>query len=478
MKITLDRVRGKFIITVLAATTLTGCASFDIKESVALTNEEASAFTGGSLELAISEKDRERHRKTADQLLAEPLTRDAAVQLALVNSPTVQSIIARGWATGANAAQTGRIPNPVLSLERLVSSDGDATEVEAFLAFGLLDVLLVPWKQDFAQKRAELAKTQLTANVISEITEVRNAWTKAVAAQQIEDFARQAHVTADASAELGSRLESVGNFSRLQRARQQVFYADATLALAAAEHEAIAAREQLIRALGLDDAQARELKLPQTLPDIPELPVQPDEVTEILNDRRLDVRMAKAALDAAIRSQGLGSKVTTFTDVELGYRQVEETVDGDSESASGYELEVTLPLFDWGGLKRDLMNANTLAAINEYNRVAGTVSSNTRESYSAYRTSYDIAAFYRDELVPLRSLISEENVLQYNGMLIGVFELLADSRNQIASVMGAIRAAEQFWMADAALQATMIGLPMDVSVGQVAAAGGGEEAGH
>ena len=44
--------------------------------------------------------------------------------------------------------------------------------------------------------------------------------------------------------------------------------------------------------------------------------------------------------------------------------------------------------------------------------------------------------------------------------------------------MGAIRAAEQFWMADAALQATMIGLPMDVSVGQVAAAGGGEEAGH
>ena len=51
MKITLDRVRGKFIITVLAATTLTGCASFDIKESVALTNEEASAFTGGSLSL-------------------------------------------------------------------------------------------------------------------------------------------------------------------------------------------------------------------------------------------------------------------------------------------------------------------------------------------------------------------------------------------------------------------------------------------
>jgi len=336
MKVTRRRVRTQLILMLLTATTLTGCASFDIKDSVALTNEEASVFTGGNLELAITEKDRERHRETADQLLAKPLTRDAAVQLALVNSPTVQSIIARGWATGAKAAQTGRIPNPVLSFERLVSSDGDVTDVEAFFAFGLLDVLLVPWKQDFAQRRVDLARTQLTANIISEITEVRNAWTKAVAAQQFEDFARQAHVSADASAELGSRLESVGNFSRLQRARQQVFYADATLALAAAQHEAIAAREQLIRALGLDDGQARQLKLPETLPDIPETPVQPDEVTEILNDRRLDVRMAKAALDAAIRSQGLGSKITSFTDVELGYRQVEETEDGVSESLSGY----------------------------------------------------------------------------------------------------------------------------------------------
>lgn len=477
MKRTMKRVRTPLLATLLTTTALTGCVSYDVKDSIAWTNEEASVFTGGHLELARTKRDRDNRMDTANQLLAEPLTRDAAVQLALANSPSLQSIIARSWATGANAAQTGRIPNPVFSFERMVSADGDITDVEQFLAFGLLDVLLVPWKQGAAKRRVEVAKTKLTADVVSEITEVRNAWTKAVAAQQLEDFARQVHVSADASAEMGRRLESVGNFSRLERARQQVFYADATMALATAQHDAIAAREQLIRALGLDDQQAAMLSLPEMLPEIPTMPIQPSEASDTINERRLDVRMAKASLDAAMKSQGLGS-ITSFTDIELGYRQTKETEDGSSERFSGYEVEVSLPLFDWGGMKRDAMNANTLAAANDYTATIRGVSSNMRESYSAYRTSYDIAAFYRDEVVPLRSLISEENVMQYNGMLIGVFELLADSRTQISSVMSAIKATEQFWMADAALQSTMIGKPMNASVGQVAAAGGGGEAGH
>jgi hypothetical protein len=60
--------------------------------------------------------------------------------------------------------------------------------------------------------------------------------------------------------------------------------------------------------------------------------------------------------------------------------------------------------------------------------------SEVREAYGAYRSAYDIARHHRDEIVPLRQRIAEENVLRYNGMLIGVFELLADARSQIASV--------------------------------------------
>ncbi len=477
MRFTRMRIAKPLGIAFLTTTVLSGCATFDVNESIAWTNDEAAAFTGGNLELARTGRQRIARAEVATILLAEPLTRDSAVQLALANSPSIQALIARGWETGAGAAQSGRIPNPIFSFERLISDDNATKDVERFIAFGLLDVLLLPMKQGVAKRGMEGARIQLTSDVVSEVTAVRQAWTQAVATQQLVSFAEQVRTSADASAEMGRRLESVGNFSRLERARQQVFYADATIQLATARHDAVAARETLTRALGLDDTQAAMLKLPEQLPDLPAQPILPGEATETLGDRRLDVRMAKASLDRAARAEGI-TNITSFTDVELGYRQTEASGPEGSEELSGYEITASVPLFDWGGMKRDAVSARTLAAANEYTATLRNASSNLRQSYSAYRTSYDLSSFYRDEIVPLRSLISEENVMQYNGMLIGVFELLADSRTQISSVMSAIKASEQFWMADAALQAAMMGRPMDVSVGAMAAAGGGEGAGH
>jgi hypothetical protein len=49
-------------------------------------------------------------------------------------------------------------------------------------------------------------------------------------------------------------------------------------------------------------------------------------------------------------------------------------------------------------------------------------------------------------------------------MFIGVFELLADAREQITAVMAGIDAQQQFWLAEAALQTALIGRPAATSV--------------
>ncbi|MBC7730507.1 MAG: RND transporter, partial [Bacteriovorax sp.] len=85
--------------------------------------------------------------------------------------------------------------------------------------------------------------------------------------------------------------------------------------------------------------------------------------------------------------------------------------------------------------------------------------SEVRAAYAAYRSSHDIARHYRDEIVPLKKRISDENQLRYNGMLIGVFELLADARSQIGSVNGYIEALRDFWLAQADLELALIGPP-------------------
>lgn len=456
---------------------LAGCASVNIDQAVKDTNDSTTTFTGGKLELSRTEQQQQARAKLTSELLGKPLSMDDAVQLALANSPAVQTLLAQSWAELAQANQAGRISNPVFTFERIRFAD--ELELGRLLSFGLLDLLTLPQRRIIARGQTEQAKVQLSANVVEQVTQVRQGWVRAVTAQQTLLYAEQINRTAQASAELAKRMQQVGNFTKLQRARQQAFYADATAQLASSQHAATAAREELIRQLGLTDAQVTELKLPERLPDLPKAPREAEVVNASAMQQRLDVQMARSQLDIAGKSQGL-NLLNSLVDVELGIRRdtVFDNDRGTSTPRRGFELGIRLPIFDWGSAQRGVMNAQSLAAASRYESTVRGASSQLRESYSAYRTAYDVAKHYRDEIVPLRKTMAEENILRYNGMLIGVFELLADTRDQISSVTAAINANQQFWLADAALAASMIGKPTAMGAMSMGGGAAAAEAGH
>ena len=468
----------KLTATAAAALVLAGCASVNFDQAVGNANQTTGSFTGGKLELSQTANQRDAKAKLAADLLAKPVTSDDAVQLALANSPAVQTLLAQSWADMSAANQAGRITNPLFKFERVTFKD--ELDLGRILSFGLLDLLTLPRRQAIAQSQIAQAQVQLSVNVVEQVTQVRQAWVRAVAASQTLQYAEQINTTAQASAELGKRMQQVGNFNKLQRARQQVFYADSTVQLGSAQHAALAAREDLVRQLGLTDAQAMQLKLPERLPDLPKAAREAGQVNSASTEQRLDVLLARSQLDAAGKRQGL-SLLTSLLDVELDINR-STTFDnaggvGQAFAKRGYELGIRLPIFDWGNAKRDAMNAQSMAAANRYETTIRHATSQLRESYSAYRTAYDIARHYRDEVVPLRKTMAEENVLRYNGMLIGVFELLADTRDQINSVVTAINAYKQFWLADAALNASMIGKPTNLLMAGPPVASG-EKPGH
>lgn len=76
-----------------------------------------------------------------------------AVQLALINSPALQVLLAQGWAESADAAQSGRIANPIFSFERMIA--GDSLDIGRSLALGLLDVLTIAGRQGATSRRIE-----------------------------------------------------------------------------------------------------------------------------------------------------------------------------------------------------------------------------------------------------------------------------------------------------------------------------------
>jgi len=380
-------------------------------------------------------------------LLAAPLSRDDALRIAMVQSPAMRRLWAIHESELLSAAMGGRLANPNFSYQRLRSPEG--LDIERWVSFGLLDVLTLPQRRRIAREDLEAGRVRLATDIVDRLTDVRRAWVEAVAAIEKRRYAERVFASAEASAELAARMESVGNFNVLERARQQRYEADARSRLIQARQRELATRESLVRLLGLNTDQARQLALPTRLPALPVAPESPPQVSQAMTATRLDLRLANAEWRRAAASQGL-TRVTSVTDVSLAIREQE---------TRGFEVEISLPVFDVGELPRGSAAARLRAATAQLEEAALVASSDLRVSYAAYRSAYDDALHHRDVLVPLRKSISDETLLRYNGMLIGVFELLSDAREQVDTVVDAIEAHEQFWLAEADLQASLLGRP-------------------
>jgi outer membrane protein TolC len=186
------------------------------------------------------------------------------------------------------------------------------------------------------------------------------------------------------------------------------------------------------------------LQLPERLPDLPGAVSEEADMESKALQNRFDIRAAKQ--DAASLAASLGlTKATRFINVlEVGYKTKS---DSGVPLKRGYEIALELPLFDWSGAKVAKAEFLYMQSVDRAAEAAINAESEVREAYSAYRTAFQLARQYRDEVVPLRKQISGENQLRYNGMLISVFELLADAREQVQSVNASIEALRDFWLA-------------------------------
>jgi outer membrane protein TolC len=84
--------------------------------------------------------------------------------------------------------------------------------------------------------------------------------------------------------------------------------------------------------------------------------------------------------------------------------------------------------------------------------------SEARQAILARNEAFALAKHYRDEILPLQKQISEEHLLHYNGMIIGIFELLKDAKHQVHAVEGYLTALNNYWQAQAALAPKLFAL--------------------
>jgi outer membrane protein TolC len=430
---------------------LTGCASISEDHGFAAVETYTRTHLGKEVRWTRDPAEQERVVAEIRQRLAAPLTIDDAVQIALLNNPGLQATFAELGIAEANLVAAGRLRNPGFTFTRVSHSadTGEAVAIERKFLVDLLGLLTLPVRTALEERRFAQTQLRVSSEVVRLALQTRRAWIEAVAAEQTARYLQRAHEAADAAAQLADRMAAVGNFSRLDRLRQHTFYAETAAHLARARQLAQSQREKLARLMGLW-GQELTFHLPEQLPDLPDTPYRETNLESEALRKRLDVTIARQEVEGLAQSLGL-TRATRFVNVlEASY--LRHTATGAPQE-SGYEIELTIPLFDFGEAKVARAEAIYLQAVNRLAEIAINARSEVREAYAAYRTAYDLARHFRDEVLPLRRLISEEMLKRYNGMLISSFALLADARSQIAAVVATIEAERDFWLAQVDLDA-------------------------
>src|SRR5947209_1018806 len=141
---------------VLAATSLTGCASFSPDGGM----RDVAALAGEPLHKDIvairTVEDAARADISTQSLLRRALTADAAVQIALLNNKGLQAAYNELALAEADLVQDSLPPNPTVSLSRIAGGGG--SEIERQLVGDILALATLPFRSDIARDRFRQAQ--------------------------------------------------------------------------------------------------------------------------------------------------------------------------------------------------------------------------------------------------------------------------------------------------------------------------------
>lgn len=395
-------------------------------------------------------------QERVDGLLRRPLTADAAVQIALLNNRALQAAYNELGLAEAAMVQASLPPNPTFSVQRL--SGPASIEIEKRIVANVLALATLPARAEIAADRFRQAQLRAAEETLRLAAETRRIYYRAVMQRELTGFLQQSQTAAEAATKVAHRLGETGAMNKLDQAREQVFYAELTARLATARQRAASERESLARVLGLW-GKGLDFKLPSTLMPLPSRPSSASAIEVEAVRRRVDLQIARIEIQALAKAYGL-TQATRFINL-LEVSGIKDTVKdratGERERSHGFELEFQIPIFDGGEVRVRQASETYLQAVNRLTDRAVHVRSQARDAYRTYRSTYDIAAHYQREVLPLRKIISDETLLRYNAMLIDVFPLLQEARQRIEAYVAAIEARRDFWLASVDLSTAVVG---------------------
>jgi len=439
---------------VLAAV-LSGCASVpkdagfdDVHNLVAeRTGQRVHWLQGGPEDETVAD--------TVRVMLKQELTVDQAVQIALLNNRRLQATYENLGLAQANLVQAGLLRNPVFNAGILFGP------TPADLVFGVvqdfLSILYQPLRRSVAEAEFEAAKLKVAGAVLDMAGQTRAAFYRAQAQEQTVEFLRQVVESTGAAYNAAKRLHDAGNITDLTLANERALYEETRLTLAEAELELAQGRERLNVLMGLWGTDT-QWKINPRMPEIPNDTLDLNRLETRAIGASLDLAAARKRIESIARVLGLTNATALIPEFEVGAAFDRD----DGVRKYGPTATLQIPIFDQGQARQAAAQSELRRAQQAYIALAIEIRSAVRATRQAMEVSYARALHVKNVILPLRTKIVDDTLLQYNAMQVGIFQLLLAQQQQIAAGRQYIETLRDYWLTRTQLELILSGRLADM----------------
>lgn len=361
--------------------------------------------------------------------VANELTADMAIQIALLNNPKIQATFEQLGIAQADLLEAGLLSNPSFEVEiRYPHSCRLHTNIEYLLTSSLLDLFLIPLRTRLASTEFEQTKLRVSNEILNLAFEVRKTYYELIAEEKRVIYLQSIVGLTGIISDLFTKQNAVGNVNNLDFQLAQSRLLEAELEQEQSQIEVIHLREKLNRLLGFPKSLC--LIVPKNLPEKIDYQEYDLCILEtIALQERLDLQVAR--FEIARLSQMLGLKDWwTYTNLRAGLAGEREL---EGMNVIGPGISGKLPIFNYGQAARLRLFAQLRQAQGRLAELEIMVLSEVREAHKVLMNYLKVITNYKNRLLPMQSQISISSEELYNVMGLGVDKLLENKRQEVVA---------------------------------------------
>jgi len=381
-------------------------------------------------------------RDAVRQILAQPLTSENAVRVALLNNAELQAAFEELGVARASLVSALRLPNPVAEGSVRFRKTRSAT-LDFAVTEDLTQLIFLPLRSAVAEAQLDAAKLVVAGRAMDVALQVRSAFYAYLADQQLLELRQTVLDALAAAAEVAKGLHEAGNVTDLDLDTEQVLYEEARVNYASAQVALRGSRERLSALLGLW-GDAAEWQAEGRLSDPPpELPLADLESKAV--EQSLDLAIIKHRFAAAAKRSNLARAEGLLPELKAGVTAERE----EQEWSYGPLAEVQVPLFYQGQGEVARARAEMRRQAQLLKARAVQIRSAARVTAARVAAGRDRAVYIKTVLLPARERILSQTQLQFNAMSVSVFQLLLARRDEVEAARSYVEALRDYWIARA-----------------------------